>query len=64
MTAPKGYGTWEYVPPCGDPEPHQFHNHTWIDMHFKNQSVWCPGLCTWCHPFSDNNLPHGSGEHK
>lgn len=62
--ATDGYGTWEYVPPCGNTDPHTFHTHEWMDIHFKEHWVWCEGLCEWCHPFSDNNLPHGSGEHK
>jgi hypothetical protein len=29
--------------------PHYFHNHEWMDHHFKMHSVWCDGICTWCY---------------
>lgn len=50
-------------PACGNPDPHTFHEHVWMDHHFNEHRVWCNGVCRYCHPFEDMKQ-HGPGAHK
>ena len=53
---------------CETTTPHNSHRLEWVDEQFKNQSMYCHGVCDWCWPFENPHAyypyVHGPGEHK
>lgn len=54
-----------YEPACGNDEPHEWHQHTTMNLHFKQLTVWCGGVCDCGCTCADHmGKPHGPGDHK